>query len=138
MKLNKLNKNKQNLNDSINLIPMINLIFLLLIFFLLTGVISKKDSLDIKRPLSDSGLEQKISDEETLIVVNKENQIFHNNNYLELVNIGQIVTNEQHKFILDVDKSAKIFTLNEIFTELKKNNITKIFLKVSDQKKTND
>ena len=42
IRLRKNNKKKE-FNDSINLIPMINLIFLLLIFFLLTGVIQKKD-----------------------------------------------------------------------------------------------
>ena len=41
IRLRKNNKKKE-FNDSINLIPMINLIFLLLIFFLLTGVIQKK------------------------------------------------------------------------------------------------
>ena len=41
IRLRKNNK-KKDFNDSINLIPMINLIFLLLIFFLLTGVIQKK------------------------------------------------------------------------------------------------
>ena len=44
IRLRKNNKKKE-FNDSINLIPMINLIFLLLIFFLLTGVIQKKDEI---------------------------------------------------------------------------------------------
>ena len=46
--------------EMVNLIPMINLIFLLLIFFLLTGVISKKDSSDISRPESEFGNEVEI------------------------------------------------------------------------------
>ena len=46
--------------ELVNLIPMINLIFLLLIFFLLTGVISKKDSNDISRPESVYGKEVEI------------------------------------------------------------------------------
>ena len=43
-------QNKKNLSESVNLIPMINLIFLLLIFFLLTGVIQKKDNPEISIP----------------------------------------------------------------------------------------
>ena len=46
---------KKNLDDSINLIPMINLIFLLLIFFLLTGVIQKKEVVDVSIPESFFG-----------------------------------------------------------------------------------
>ena len=42
MNLKKLYKQNNDLGNSINLIPMINLIFLLLIFFMLTGVVRKK------------------------------------------------------------------------------------------------
>ena len=49
--------------EMVNLIPMINLIFLLLIFFLLTGVITKKDPVDIDRPESEFGNEVEIDDQ---------------------------------------------------------------------------
>ena len=51
-------QNKKNLSESINLIPMINLIFLLLIFFLLTGVIQKKDNPEISIPESSEGVKK--------------------------------------------------------------------------------
>ena len=54
IRLRKNNK-KKGFNDSINLIPMINLIFLLLIFFLLTGVIQKKDEVEVTIPESFFG-----------------------------------------------------------------------------------
>ena len=54
IRLRKNNK-KKDFNDSINLIPMINLIFLLLIFFLLTGVIQKKDEIEVTIPESFFG-----------------------------------------------------------------------------------
>ena len=53
-------QNKKNLSESVNLIPMINLIFLLLIFFLLTGVIQKKDNPEISIPESSQGVKKKI------------------------------------------------------------------------------
>ena len=46
---------EKSLSESINLIPMINLIFLLLIFFLLTGVIQKKDDKEVNIPESYYG-----------------------------------------------------------------------------------
>ena len=39
----------------LDLIPMINVVFLLLIFFLLTGVIQKKDDTDVSIPTSFFG-----------------------------------------------------------------------------------
>ncbi len=63
MLISQTNRNKRikkSISDSIDLIPMINLIFLLLIFFMLTGVIKKKDTLDIKRAESIHGIESKV------------------------------------------------------------------------------
>ena len=54
IRLRKNNKKKE-FNDSINLIPMINLIFLLLIYYLLTGVIQKKDEIEVTIPESFFG-----------------------------------------------------------------------------------
>ena len=59
MNLKKLPYKKKQLDEIINLIPMINLIFLLLIFFLLTGVVSKKDFINIERPKSEFGIKKK-------------------------------------------------------------------------------
>ena len=77
--MNQNKKIKKNLSDSIDLIPMINLIFLLLIFFMLTGVIKKKELIDIERPQSKSGVVNKLNKEETVIVLNENGEIFLNN-----------------------------------------------------------
>ena len=58
MNLKKFHKQKDSI-EMVNLIPMINLIFLLLIFFLLTGVVSKKDLIDIDK-VWDSHVVKKI------------------------------------------------------------------------------
>ena len=47
-----IHRNKKEKKE-INLIPMINVIFLLLIFFMLTGVIEKKNVNIIERPYSN-------------------------------------------------------------------------------------
>ena len=70
------NKNKKHVSDSINLIPMINLVFLLLIFFLLTGVVSKKESIKIIRPFSIYGLQNEIKEKELSFTV-LGSQIFY-------------------------------------------------------------
>ena len=66
---------------------MINLIFLLLIFFMLTGVIKKKDILDIKRAESIHGVESKVLNDETLLSLNQDGKIYVNNILTELDNL---------------------------------------------------
>ena len=58
--MNLKNKKKKDLQDSLNLIPMINLIFLLLIFFMLTGVITKKEKILVDYPYSIHGNKKEI------------------------------------------------------------------------------
>ena len=87
IRLRKNNKKKE-FNDSINLIPMINLIFLLLIFFLLTGVIQKKDEIEVTIPESFFG-EKKIELKETL-TVRKDGSFLWNNREVEKEDILNI------------------------------------------------
>ena len=75
----------KDLRESINLIPMINLIFLLLIFFLLTGVIQKKDTVDVNIPESFYG-KKKIEEKEVL-TIKKDGSLIWNNKEIEFTNL---------------------------------------------------
>ena len=93
LKLN--NKKKKDLNESINMIPMINLIFLLLIFFLLTGVIQKKDNKKITLPESFYGVKKNQSVKKIF------NSISINSNGIVEWNDQKITISELLKFKLD-------------------------------------
>tara|TARA_B100000886_G_C20155138_1_gene379727 strand:+ start:127 stop:540 length:414 start_codon:yes stop_codon:yes gene_type:complete len=133
MNLRKLKKQSKSLDETVNLIPMINLIFLLLIFFLLTGVISKKDSKLIERPNSNFGVEQNVDKKSMIFLIDKENQIYFDDEKINFERFKKILDSSSDKHIIDVDKNAKIFLLNDIISEMKKKKIAKVFLKVSNQ-----
>ncbi len=127
-------KKKNTLSDSINLIPMINLIFLLLIFFMLTGVIKKKENIDVDRPVSENGLETKSSKNEAVIILRADGELFHNNELINLKTIAQILSvTSSKKIIIDVDKKAKISKFNELLDELKNYGKREIYIKVVDK-----
>lgn len=133
MNLKKLKNQSKSLDETINLIPMINLIFLLLIFFLLTGVISKKDSGLIERPVSSYGVEQNVEKKSVIFLINKENQIYFNDEKINIDRFEKILDSGSEKYIIDIDKNAKIFLLNDIISSMKAKKIDKVFLKVSNQ-----
>ncbi|MFL2661631.1 MAG: biopolymer transporter ExbD [Alphaproteobacteria bacterium] len=133
MNLKKLKDQSKSLDETINLIPMINLIFLLLIFFLLTGVISKKDSELIERPVSSYGVEQNVEKKSVIFLINKENQIYFNDEKINIDRFEKILDSGSEKYIIDIDKNAKIFLLNDIISSMKAKKIDKVFLKVSNQ-----
>jgi biopolymer transport protein ExbD len=126
IRLRKNNKKKE-FNDSINLIPMINLIFLLLIFFLLTGVIQKKDEIEVTIPESFFG-EKKIELKETL-TVRKDGSFLWNNREIEKEDILNILENDS-KIIINIDEEASIKKFNELIKLFKMKEIKKVFINV--------
>ncbi len=128
-----MNRNKRitkSISDSIDLIPMINLIFLLLIFFMLTGVIKKKDILDIKRAESIHGVESKVLNDETLLSLNQDGKIYVNNILTELDNLENSIDFTKSKLVIDVDKRVKILEFNKLLDKIKELNKKKVFIKV--------
>ena len=119
--------------EMVNLIPMINLIFLLLIFFLLTGVVSKKDSNEISRPESEFGNEVEINNQNIVFTVNKKNEILYENKKLKIEELSNSILSKNKKYILDLDKEASIHFFNRIMKEFKEKDIKKVFVKVIEK-----
>ena len=119
--------------EMVNLIPMINLIFLLLIFFLLTGVISKKDSNDISRPESEFGNEVEIDNQSIVFTINKNNEILYENKSLNIEELSNFIQSKNKKYILDLDKESSIHFFNRIIKEFKEKDIKKLFVKVIEK-----
>ena len=119
--------------EMVNLIPMINLIFLLLIFFLLTGVVSKKDSNEISRPESEFGNEVEINNQNIVFTVNKKNEILYENKKLKIEELSNFILSKNKKYILDLDKDASIHFFNRIMKKFKEKDINKVFVKVIEK-----
>ena len=119
--------------EMVNLIPMINLIFLLLIFFLLTGVVSKKDSNDISRPESEFGKEVEIDNQNIVFTINKKNEILYENKKLKIEELSKFIQSKNKKYILDLDKDASIHFFNRIMEKFKEKDIKKVFVKVIEK-----
>ena len=119
--------------EMVNLIPMINLIFLLLIFFLLTGVISKKDSNDISRPESEFGNEVEIDNQSIVFTINKNDEILYENKSLNIEELSKFIQSKNKKYILDLDKESSIYFFNRIMKEFKVKDIKKVFVKVIEK-----
>lgn len=69
----KIRKKKKN---EINLIPMINIVFLLLIFFMITGTISPKINPDVYLPYSEFSKKKDLKQEYLNIDINKFGIVF--------------------------------------------------------------
>ena len=124
----KLVTRKKREYDDDGLLPLVNIIFLLLIFFMIAGVIEKrivKDDID----LPNAELNRFENKEVTKIFINKSN-IFSINN--EITNISEISaylkSNKINEVVIIADKSLYINDVNILLTKLHENNIKNIKL----------
>ena len=124
----KRNIKKINFGDSINLIPMINIIFLLLIFFLLTGVIQKKDESNISLPESFFGKKKVIVKKE--LTISSDGKILFKNSPTNLDSIRSMKIISDEILVINIDENAKIRRFNEIVKIFKSKGLKKIYINV--------
>nr|AAY89982.1 hypothetical protein glr1388 [uncultured bacterium BAC13K9BAC] len=124
----KLVTRKKREYDDDGLLPLVNIIFLLLIFFMIAGVIEKrivKD--DIELPAAE--LNRFENKEITKIFVNKSNIFFVNDEITDINKISAYLkSNKINEVVIIADKSLYIKDVNILLTKLHENNIKNIKL----------
>ena len=124
----KLITRKKREYDDDGLLPLVNIIFLLLIFFMIAGVIEKrivKD--DIELPAAE--LNRFENKEITKIFVNKSNIFFVNDEITDINKISAYLkSNKVNEVVIVADKSLYINDVNILLTKLHENNIKNIKL----------
>ena len=110
------------------LLPLVNIIFLLLIFFMIVGVIEKnivRDNMQVPKVELDKFENKDI----TKIFFDADKNIFINDEITDINNIGDRIKALKVKDVVFVaDKSLLISEINNVLLELKKNKINNIKL----------
>ncbi len=121
------NKVKRDYEDD-GLLPLVNIIFLLLIFFMIVGVIEKnivKDNLELPKVSLDKFENKEI----TKIFYDGNKNIYLNDTLINLKQLRkEIKTSEIKDVVLIADKSLLVTDINTILFELKLNQINNIRL----------
>ena len=125
-------KRGRKFKKDLNLIPMINIIFLLLIFFMLTGVIQKKNNINVERPQSKNSKIEKNEDFKTsIILIKSSNKIFFEDKEVDYEFLKSKFQNynDESKIVLEVDKNLPVQNFAEILSIFKKNKFNKVFVR---------
>ena len=124
----KLITRKKREYDDDGLLPLVNIIFLLLIFFMIAGVIEKrivKD--DIELPAAE--LNRFENKEITKILIDKSNIFFINDEIVDINEISSYLkTNKINEVAIIADKSLYINYVNILLNKLHENQIKNIKL----------
>ena len=123
---------KKQKRKEINLIPMINIIFLLLIFFMLTGTIQIKQKSLVSKPKSIYSQDQDLSKESAILfTIDMEGNYYLDNQKLSLEKISKEISKKKKtkRIFLDLDKRSKIIDLNKVIKILKDSGFKRIFIR---------
>ena len=124
----KLQTKKKREYDDDGLLPLVNIIFLLLIFFMIAGVIEKKivkDDIDL--PAAE--LNRFENKQATKIFINKDNIFFINDEVTSIDKIsGYIKSNKIDEVVIIADKTLYVNDVSFLLSTLHENNIKNIKL----------
>ena len=121
------NKINQKYNDD-NLLPLVNIIFLLLIFFMLAGVIAKqKEMYDID--LASAVIDKYIEKDKHILFIKSNGEIIFNDEAITIKTLDEKLKSIDDKTItIAADKLVTTGKLNNILIKLNKNNISNVTL----------
>ena len=119
---NKINKNY---SDE-NLLPLVNIIFLLLIFFMLAGVIAKqKEMYDVN--LASAIIDEYVEQDKHILFIKSNGQIIFNDEAVSLKALDKKLNSiDSEDIIIAADKFVTTGKLNNILIKLNKNKISNI------------
>ena len=121
------NKSKRDYEDD-GLLPLVNIIFLLLIFFMIVGVIEKnilKDNLELPKVALDKFENKDVAK----IFYDTNKNIYLNDVPINIKDLRETIkANEVKDVVLIADKSLLVQDINIILFELKQNQINSIKL----------
>ena len=125
-----LNRNKK-INDN-NLLPLVNIIFLLLIFFMIAGVIQKQKELynvDLGKATIDNYTEREIN----TLFISKDGSIILNDEDVSFSVFEKTISqlDKKSELLIAADKELTAAKLNRILLILNNQSIKKIFLMTS-------
>ena len=114
--------------DDDGLLPLVNIIFLLLIFFMIAGVIEKRILKDEIEP-PEVKLSKYENKEIIKIFIDKNNVLTSNNQMIDIKNINKLFESKENKEVVIIaDKSLYIKDISYLLDKLHQNKVTSIKL----------
>ncbi|MFZ5616881.1 MAG: ExbD/TolR family protein [Pseudomonadota bacterium] len=108
--------------DDINVTPLMDIVFIMLIFFIVTSTFVKEPGVDINRPEAQTAKIRKLAS--ILVAISAENEIWINKDLVELdavrINVEQLKQeNPKGTAVIQVDRNADSRYLVEVVNQIR-------------------
>ncbi|MBN8221805.1 MAG: biopolymer transporter ExbD [Spirochaetes bacterium] len=126
-----LKRKRLTLRTGIELAPFVDILFLLVTYFLMNATLANNPSIKIELPKSDTS--QAAETQPLMVLINQENQIFVNEKNVALKDLGKTVADlvkdkEKDQVIIRGDKRSSYQMVISVMDELNKAGVTRFNL----------
>ncbi len=122
--------------DSVNLTPLIDMVFILLIFFLVTSSFTKESGVEVDRPTAQTAVREEHAS--MIIGVTSNGEIWIGNEQVDLRAVRahvehQQVQNPEGAVIILADKDARTGTTVEVLDQVRLAGVTNVSIAASNE-----
>lgn len=122
----------------IDLAPMIDCVFLLLIFFLVTTVFVEEPGVDVLKP--DASIDEPLEKNSILVAISADNRVIYGGKEVGISGAGarvkQLLNKQELPVIIQADARAEHGTFSALWSEMKNAGAKKISLSTRDDQES--
>jgi len=111
-----------NADEDVNVTPLLDIVFIMLIFFIVTSTFVKEPGVDINRPEASTASERRLAS--IIVAISEDNEIWINKERVELQEVKAIVEqlvreNPKGTAVVQADAKSKTRLLVEVVTQIR-------------------
>ena len=122
-------------DDDVNVTPLLDIVFIMLIFFIVTSTFVKEPGVDVTRPEAVSATERRLAS--IIVAISEEDEIWINKERVELDEVRAAVEqlrreNPKGTAVVQADSKAKSRLLIEVVTQIRATGISDVAVSTED------
>lgn len=121
--------------EDVNVTPLLDIVFIMLIFFIVTSTFVKEPGVEIERPLAQTAKERKLAS--IIVAISDEDEIWINKDRVELEEVKAIIEqlrreNPKGTAVVQADAKSKTRLLVEVVNQIRATGITDVAVSTED------
>ena len=122
-------------DDDVNVTPLLDIVFIMLIFFIVTSTFVKEPGVDVLRPDAVSATERRLAS--IIVAISEEDEIWINKERVELDEVRAAVEqlrreNPKGTAVVQADSKSKSRLLVEVVTQIRATGISDVAVSTED------
>ncbi len=128
-------QNNSSDDDDVNVTPLLDIVFIMLIFFIVTSTFIKEPGVDVLRPDAVTGKERRFAS--IIVAISEDDEIWINKERVELEEVRAIVLqlrseNPKGTAVIQADTKSKSRLLVEVVTQIRSTGISDVAVSTED------